>query len=257
MIEWYLSSHPVVKGLGASPILVHAALTKLHAHIVDPPVKERDTSVVLCNVERRSENCIECGSLDLRIDAREGSLVCWECGVVNSGGLNIVPEYNGPTDTDVREWVEASKRCRKTKGSVPKWLINSSRKGADEPDTHRLEREYRRELEHWNAYVHLSDDDLAIALHRLCGWKANGGDTRESRLAAALLYNSIPFPDENVLRDKLRRAKTRTEMEEIECGPPPPEFECKTCGAMHDTQKGSRVCCRFRFGENKAKRCRY
>lgn len=179
------------------------------------------------------QHCVECGVGVTTLDARNGNYVCSHCGLCSRQQVNVEPEYQAPPEVSCR-----GKRRRGPVG-VPTWMVEKNR-SVDQCD--RRHSSYWDEIESFNqAFCHMGIDDLEEVDHLLRAWKATGGDTREARMVAALLYVRMRdlLPTEHDIRKQLR---CHHPLERVDCGPPPPEFACETCDRKHHTKKGARFC---------------
>lgn len=224
----YLQSTPLVLSLGMKVEDVHVAMVRLHSFCTE---KKR------ANHEDRSHrvqpNCLECGSGWTVLDHRNGNYVCSHCGVCSRGNINVDPEFQEQVQV-----TDCSKRKRGIKG-VPKWLQQNNR--ALETDE-RIKSSYWEELQSLNTlWCNLGLDEMYEADCLLDAWKASGGDTRETRMVAVLLYMRIRhcLPEEAEIRSQLQKRKT---LNNVDCGPSLPTFKCTTCDRLHHTKKNARFC---------------
>jgi hypothetical protein len=228
MVQDYLSTIPALSACGVTVEEVHSALIRLHTSRCSEaslsPSPPPPLPIPKCN---------ECGVGHEIVDDHGGYTMCSNCGVMFREGMNIRPEYRPP--------VEVKKRSGKRMGdSLPAWVREKmkSREG--------MGRKYSSnwdDLQHWNIFFRLSEEDVSQADALLLRWKSTGGEKRSARLLASLLYVQLKdkLPDEETIRIQLRR---RRSLEEVSGGPPPPQFGCTRCGEKHHTAKGSRFCCK-------------
>lgn len=225
LMEGYLKTNPLVLASGMDPRDVHSSLVRLHTFFrssgfADEAVEE---SVPLA---RRCEFCDE-GFHEL--NAKEGIVSCSNCGACMMERLNIVPEYVSR---------ERDKNKKRPSDKVPMWMMELMRSKVDTDHT-----SYWNELQEWNAYCNLSTDELMGADRLLQMWRANGGDTRDSRMIASLLYMRIKdrIPSSEEVRDGLRKKQLR----DVDCAPPKPSFGCSSCEEKHHSMKAARWCCKL------------
>ena len=232
MVYTYLSEHSGLRACQTSAEEVHGAILRLHALCV-PKLPPEDAPLL-----PRRPTCSECNIGYEVIDAREGCIVCQHCGLITRGGINVTPEYQAQPEVH-----NARKRKRGIPG-VPSWLLKKSQ-AMDPAD--KTYSSYWDELQHWNAYFHMTEDELKEADRLLRWWKATGGDTREARMMAVLIYIRMRdvMPNEADVRNQLRCHRP---LEAVDCGPPKPTFGCHSCGSMHHCAKGARFCCRTSWG---------
>lgn len=283
-VEHYLKDHPLVHN-GSSAKDIHSAIARLHAFYTNTPKKTNASMSAACGVcvrcrmgtmefddakgipvcdqcgmwdtpefettsdvtlpSRTSPSCVHCGGYVV-LDAKEGIRVCNECGVCAQIGINVTPEYVAPAV------ISKGKRKRCIDG-VPDWMVQKHRSG----DAATVS--YMDDLEHWNGAtsMQLSTDDLAWADALLRQWKATGGDTRDTRIVAVLIYAQIKdkLPTSESIRTQLSKGKIdpvfgirRGSMERVDYGPPQPQFDCLHCGQKHTSRKEVRMCLRTSNG---------
>lgn len=233
MVEQYLSQHPGLCISRTPTEDVHGAIVRLHAFCVSTVRPDVDTPL-----PPPQPTCPECKIGYQVIDAREGCVVCKRCGLVSRSGINVVAEYQAPPE------VRNTRKRKHGVPGVPAWLLKKSQ--AVNP-ADRMYSNYWEELQSWNAYFNLPADDLKEADDMLRSWKATGGDTREARMVAVLIYIRMRhhMPNEDEVRKQLRCHQL---LEAVDCGPPEPTYECQACGSKHHCKKGARFCCKTSWG---------
>ena len=252
LVEGYLSSHILVHSLSVSVSDVHSALVEIHrrvlkeedsAHQTDHPPKSDQTpkSENPPKSDHRSR-CFECNGY-LELDAHEGHEVCINCGLVQTrGSINIEPEFMAPPDVNPR----GGRRSSILRG-VPKNMFYASLSSGGEKN----HSQYREELEHFNAYIHLSLDELNY-MDRLLGKWTTGGLPRQARVIGALLY--IPLKEQFKYTAKVVRGalSSNTSLTAIEAARPTPQFPCPSCHTMCFTGQSARFHCRLKnWGKRK------
>lgn len=240
-VRGFLESHPVLLGLDLSVGEVHTAILEVHKRCQGRSDGDASQPVnVPC--------CVECGSRQIVVDAREGNHVCEQCGLVqHRGSINVTMEYTLPADVS-----KGSRRKQTLLRNVPSWRIHQSLTN----DRRDQRSKSWSELEHYNAHVHLAEDDLVRMDRLLCGW-SGGGHTRNARVAAVLLYLPLlaSLPSEETVRAQVRMGSSLPMVETVE---PTALYECATCGKACHTKKDARFCCRFSsWGQKKRARSTY
>ena len=220
--------NPVVVYLGADVRAVHQALVSLHVFaMTSNPRTPRNTGVPTSSstsAEETDDDPHACLHTDVRIDTHEAISVCVCCGMVRRHGLNIEPEYDiGKQQQVVR----------------------------DGGDSHRERADLRHNMEHWNQFVHLSEDKLTQVVERTWEWACHSS-TRHSpevTIAAGLLHGLLK--DQLVaIGHKARElqgfdkhyAKSQTVM--VTDPVPQAQFACLVCARRWHDRKSSRTCCR-------------
>lgn len=222
--------NPVVVYLGADVRAVHQALVSLHVFVMAATSTRntRNTSGVPASSSTSAEETDDdphaCLHTDVRIDTHEAISVCVCCGMVRRYGLNIEPEYDiGKQQQVVR----------------------------DGGDSHRERADLRHNMEHWNQFVHLSEDKLTQVVERTWEWACHSS-TRHSpevTIAAGLLHGLLK--DQLVaIGHKARElqgfdkhyAKPQTVM--VTDPVPQAQFACLVCARRWHDRKSSRTCCR-------------
>ena len=227
IVSNHIETHPLVLALRLSTEETHAALVRLHAFMCQQPKNQKAVPAKV------PPTCTECEQGYMQIDAHNGHYVCSFCGICSRGQRNVDPEYQAPPDINSN-----GKRKRGVPG-VPAWLL---KKNQSVDVSERAHSSYWEEIEALNESIcHLGLDDLEHVDWMLRNWKATGGDTREARMAAALLYVRVKdsLPTENDIRQQLRRHRG---LQEVQCAPAEPEFKCEHCDRMHYTRKAARFC---------------
>jgi hypothetical protein len=227
IISNHIETHPLVLALKVPTEEAHAAIVRLHAFMYRQPKHQEKEPVKV------PPKCLECKKGYMNIDAHNGHYVCSFCGICSRGQINVEPEYQAPPEVNPR-----GKRKRGIPG-VPAWVLKKNQSVDPSIWTHSS---YWEEIEAFNESIcHMALDDLEQVDWMLRNWKATGGDTREARMAAAMLYFRLKdsLPTENDIRQQLRCHRG---LREVKCGPPEPEFECQYCDRMHYTKKGARFC---------------
>jgi hypothetical protein len=227
IVSSHIETHPLVLALNVPTQEIHAAIVRLHAFMHRRPNEQEKEPV------KANPNCLECKAGYMELDARRGHYVCSFCGICSRGQINVVQEYQAPPKVDWR-----GKRKRGVAG-VPAWMLKKNQ--SDEP-SERTHSSYWEEIDSFNESIcHMALDDLERVDWMLRNWKATGGDTREARMVAALMYIRLKssLPTEGDIRKHLR---CHRELREVACGPPEPEFKCEHCERMHHTRKSARFC---------------
>lgn len=240
-VRGFLESHPVLNGLELTVAEVHTAILEVHKRC-------QGTSDEGASSQTTIVSCFECGSRQIVVDVREGNHVCDHCGLVqHRGSINVTMEYTLPADVS-----KGSRRKQTILRNVPSWRIHKSL------TNDRRERRSKswNELEHYNAHVHLPEDDLVRMDRLLCGW-IGGGHSSNARIAAVLLYLPLlaSLPSEETVRSQVRTGSALPMVETVE---PTAQYECATCGKACHTKKDARFCCRFSsWGQKKRPRSTY
>lgn len=221
---------------------VHGALLDYHRFVTP----HRDEACVSdLSSSDFAPNCPECRKGYLIFDIREGNQLCDRCGVVVHTCLNFLPEVDRvATDSVVNTFDRGIQ-------GVPRWMIRQMASLADRDGDGEAEEglaSFREEVEHWNHYVRLPEDELSFIVDQLGKWKG-GGHTRLARVAAALLYRELKeyFPDEQTIRNSVRR---RESLPEVTHTVALPQYPCPTCQTCCHDAKSARWHCRS-FGKKR------
>ena len=270
----YLTNHPAVIASSADPRDVHDFLLRLHKHSMAPiaPSSSRmPASDPFANeegmIQHRSgvdacatSTCRICGVGREVVDAREGVLVCEECGAVLTNSINIEREWIDRVD-------ETTMRGRPSHiPGVPRALLERMR-APTVSDPKDWRSKWWDALEHWNAYVNLSTDALTSMDRMLRGWTDGGNPDSAACVVAALLYPIIRDhiqSTKDIRRNLSQRSKAfvRTHYQRVQplqviVDPTPkPQFACEGCDQKFHTRKEARFHCRTTTGFQPLKRKR-
>ena len=203
--------------------------------------------------------CGNCHGTREFLDAHGGCRVCADCGaVLTLRAINVEPEFRKAPEVTAprRQWGDG-------KGSTPHVTAYSS-KVVNDPMHARSD--FWNDLEHWNAYAHLTVEELERADRTLRDWRQADGHERLVRLVAVLLYPNVrpQIRDESTLRDAVRTAPFRRlgghvpqALETIVDPTPLPTFPCPSCDEKLHSTKDARMHCRGTgWGAREVKRCR-
>ena len=177
--------------------------------------------------------CHECSGY-VEVDHREGNRVCILCGLVQDrSSTGVAPPF---VETPVTVAPRASGA-----GDAPPRVSQCLFSRCDSPSGRRRSAHWD-DLQHYNHFTRLMDDDL-VRMDRLLATWTDGGISGSVRVAAALLYLALrrQFPDEQAVRRNVRLHEAVTPVHSVT---PEHEFECVTCGRGAHTMKGARFCCR-------------
>lgn len=206
------------------------------------------------NVAKHTSHCIECKSVRIFLDDRNGCEVCEDCGIVQTrGSLNITPEF-------VKEVDDLPRKRRRGIQGVSHWIAQQLYTMGDA----KRNPTYMDDLEHMNAYVNLCIEDLRLCERRLQQW-SSGHVSRDMKIAAVLLYPSLQerFMTVGDVRRCVRTIVQHAGTEErkgrhvptwhmsgaslSECPRdvvPPPTHPCVDCGVLHYSKKAARYHCK-------------
>lgn len=254
VVKDYLESHVMVRNMHVSVRDVHLALVALHDRSREPQQPEAPPPSPLDEEEEEDlwadfaaakaeegvsphgfppHGCPQCGVVQETLDAREGHRVCGRCGVVLTlRAINVEPEYMAPPVLPRSRF-----RVRGVKG-VPEYMLAKGAPCIADPRQQRSPQ--WEELQHWNQFVHLGEDDVRSADAKLKAWR--GDHAVEARIAAVLLYPRLQaqFPSTEDVRQKLR---SRAPLEIVQDPTPKPTYACKECGEMCHTGRDARLHC--------------
>ncbi len=228
-VRMFLETSDIVKGLDTNPFEVHRALVEYEKQF-----GTRNVPTKISDAQTNRRRCPHCDDGIPVMDHHEGNEVCDHCGAVLSTGLNFLPSY----DT-TKNWRPRSKKT--SIGGVPLWMVQRT---YEERDNNTVE-SYKEELDHWNHFVNISEDDLITFAHRLSEWH---GPSRRARVAAVLLYPDVKsnFHNEQEIRRRVRSAplsSTTSLVDEVQKNIPKPSFFCPSCGhGMHDRKSAQWHC---------------
>lgn len=260
LVQGFLSSSPLLAHMRVSPSEAHHALVTFLSR---RPVRPADSSP---SPAVRPRDCPACGEGYLVNDERQGYRVCDACGTTAGRtpagttflhaqqvcwrGVHVEEEEEegreggggvrrGPAGRSVRgvpAWMLLREKCLTNRA------LFSSGKVAPRP-----------ELEHWNAYAHLSADELIWAERQLRDWGKEGGDSTEARMAALLLYprvRSMLPSSEQVRQSTTRKRGAMHSFVQAERPAPAevraeeaPSFACAACGERLGSAKDARYHC--------------
>ena len=181
-------------------------------------------------------DCVYCGLGKSVVDAREGCLVCNRCGaVLTLRSINVEQEYISPPPPPSH-----SRGVTEVRG-VSKELRESL---AAQPMEERLRpsRHYR-DFEHWNQFAYHSDDVLRGIDRMFTDWSSNwacSSKRTDVRLAAALLYPLVTFPDSDTVRHRVHKCIALDPVHDT----PVPRFPCASCGYTCHSAKEARFHCK-------------
>lgn len=235
MIAQHLRDEPLLRYTEVTIHEAHSAIVRLHTFCRAQRQQQAQSSSTVHSRSHHS-SCTECMKGHMLLDAREGRMVCSECGTCSRGQMNVRPEYVAPPEV-----THKGPRKRGVPG-VPAHVVKRSR--AVDPCERRYST-YWDDLQHWNmTCCHLGVDELDEADYLLREWKAMGGDSRDARMVAVLLYMRIRdlIPKEEDIRRQLRCHRP---LDSVEFTPPSPTFACESCGTKHHTKKAARFCRRI------------
>lgn len=236
MIAQHLRDEPLLRYTEVTIHEAHSAIVRLHTFCKAQRQQQLPSSSSIPPPPHFS--CTTCHKGYMLLDAREGRMVCSECGICSRGQMNVRPEYMAPPEVP---YDSKGPRKRGVPG-VPASLVNKMR--AVDPGERRYST-YWYDLQHWNmTCCHLGVDELEEADYLLREWKATGGDSRDARIVAVLLYMRIRdlIPKEEDIRRQLRCHRP---LDSVEFTPPSPTFACEHCGTKHHTKKAARFCRRI------------
>ena len=173
-------------------------------------------------------------------------MVCASCGLVQTlAPVNVQPEVQLGVSTSSSGFERKASFAR----GIPRRMLDSS----SSLDASRSP--YLSDLQHWNAYVHLSEDDLAMADRRLRVWMQDGMHyLRDRRMLAVLLWPQVSplLLCEEDIRSRILAGTSIPVMRSTE---PDARFACEACGRRFHSLKSARYHCKLRIG-NSAKRMR-
>lgn len=223
-VQSIISTHPVVVHLKLVSKDVYSALLVLHARM-QQQIGQREGRET-----DDSHGCISCGQYDIRIDEHNGCNVCQGCGAVQERmAINVTMEY-------VQR--ERSREKSAVRG-VATWIMKKNQSQSYVEGAHRSS--YWHDLEHWNHYTNISEDELSYLDNMLNEWK-DGGIARDVRLGACLLYPSIKdkLNEEDDIRKRLQEKKPLRQVARVS---PAATFKCSICHASCFTMKSAKFHC--------------
>lgn len=163
-----LNHHPLMKVMNVSKMEVHKCLMYMYTH------KRRQASCQHKNKETLVEDqacCKHCSNGKLISCPRDGDYICASCGVVQ---CKLYSEHTPFFKHD-------EIRHGDVDNNVPQWMITHNAIG-DVWGNLLL----KRDIEHWNAYVHLPTDRLQL-IKTQATWMEKRA-SNESRIAASFLF---------------------------------------------------------------------
>jgi hypothetical protein len=231
-----LENHPIVHALNVDVQEVHSALLEYHKRMCTNPKDKVDTSLT------KKPNCQECGKGYLLLDHVDGCELCDYCGLVSSMNLNFIPDYDNAKNDRLHKQGDVV--------GVSPWMLFKENDYNDDVFI------MKRELEHWNHYSNLSDDELELVACNLKDWcNMSIVHSQNAKMAAVLLYNTVKdkVPESTTVRSHVRHASyrhvlgKRANLEIVETAVKP-QFFCATCNAGLYDKKSAVWHCRKTLG---------
>lgn len=230
-VDEVLQSHDLLRYMRLEAETVHRAIMHLHQSLC----VDTGSDAPPPSLGPAAPNCPHCRKGYLVLDSHEGWHVCGSCGTVaDRGNVNVTREYDPPPDVS-----RCKKRARVGVPGVDNYIV---RRNAA-PTSHGHERSnVWHELQHWNQFVRLNEDQLVAADARFRDWRGNGA-SREVRIASVLLFPLVlrVLPDESSMREAIRRGRALPTVADFV---PAPEYVCSGCGRPCHTRKEARFHCR-------------
>lgn len=235
-VRSFLTSNSIVNAMSVDAKEVHSAIIDYHK-LVSGPKEDFKVSTLV------QPTCKECGKGYVLLDSREGCTVCDYCGLVDSVGLNVMPDY---------EEQDHSNKHNPHWGKVPgvaQWMCEKMASSNRDTSWQILE-----DLQHWNQFTRMNVDELTEIANVMKGWTQGRYHTYNVRIAAALLYKDLKdkFPNEEEVRSIVRLASyrhvnnTSSLLEEVTKTEKVLSFFCEHCNKGFDCRKSARWHCRKR-----------
>lgn len=226
-VREFLETHPLVHATGVNARDVHSCLTELHVWLrTTAPVRPS------AGTKEPAWTCAHCDGGRGVLDEREGHYACDACGAVLRTGVNVVREW---TDAAQDEW--STSRHPAVRG-VDRRIVEASLSYVVSDEGQRPSK-YWDDLEHWNSFAHVGEDELLRWDHVLRDFVSSRHCVLV-RIVACLLYARVRFPED--VRARLRLGK-RLERNDV----PVPEarFPCGTCGVKVQRLRDARFHCKW------------
>lgn len=244
LVSDVLETHAVVAAANAQPREVHRALCRLMDGKALLPSSSQSTQPPPPPPMRHQTTCLSCHGHNLELDAREGSMVCRDCGVVCQTQLNVVLEWrNDP---------EVSPAATAGVPGISEWML--ARDAAQRERCLSSHQGIPQLLEHYNCYAHLGSDLLEEAAHsfRTLRKAISRHEIHASEgacIAAALLFSMVKsrLPDEQHIR---KCAKRMQHLPTVDACAVQATFPCPNCHTMTFSSKCARMHCR-KWGQRK------
>ena len=181
----FLEAHPIVAASGVTASEVYAAILEVHPRYRAPLAAADRTAPTARAAARAAErgadaaspppdhtSCGECEGY-VELDHREGNLVCVSCGLVQQrASVGVDPVFVEAPSEAPRRRTQSSDAL----AGVPHHLrLKHAAKCPDDD----ARSEHWRDLQHYNAFVRLSHDDLVRMDRVLARWSA--GASRPQR----------------------------------------------------------------------------
>jgi len=263
LVQGFLSSSPLLAHMRVSPSEAHHALVTFLSR---RPVRTESSSSPSPAV--RPRDCSACGKGYLVNDERQGFRVCDTCGTTAGRtpagttflhsqqvcwrGVHAAEEEEEPEGGEGGGGVRRVAAGRFVRG-VPAWMLMREKCLTNRALFSSGKVAPRPELEHWNAYAHLSVDELIWAERQLRDWGKEGGDSTEARMAALLLYPRVKsmLPSSEQVRQSTTRKRGAMHSFGQPDRPAPkevraeeaPSFACTACGERLGSVKDAKYHC--------------
>ena len=252
MMKPYLKSEAIIRGADTNMADVHSAMVSLIEFMKVPPSEKSSndpppppcTSIVYPHNDSTS-GC-GCSRVFERIDARNGCIVCDNCGVVKQFNINVEPEFVKPVEES--DLAHPSKRARCIRGvneSVVRSIEASDRRDAQKD----IDRLILRDMAHWTGYFHLSQHSVYEAAKLFTTWNRSGqcGLSRAAKMLAILYFMEIgdKLPSLASTRKLISRADNPG-FDALQMEPSGGAFQCCECARNWSSAKDARFCCRVK-----------
>lgn len=228
-----LLDHPLCHVMSVDIERVHAAVVSAMRWTQRRRRAAGGDDVASTTTARARSKCTECGVGHELVDSKEGSCVCSHCGIVTLSNMNIEPEFVKPIVAD-----------RAAPRGIP-GVSDQVRVRTTDGESRSEKRANRLwwEMENWNAYAHLGEDDLRSAHRTLMDWNPTEFSEEVSMCCALLLpLLESHVPDETSVRDALKSGKPLPVVRELV---PEARFPCAKCGVKVHSAKDARLHCKL------------
>ena len=224
IVKQSLNDHPLIVNMQIQGCEVFRALIDLHNYIT--ALRTGGTQFVSHDID----SCKDCKAR-LFVDETRGCEVCERCGLIQNENINLIPEF-----ISAPEMLPSCRGIPGVSSKVSKCILSQQSVSK------------REDLDHWNRFVNISEDDISYAQINLNGWQMiHTQHSFKAKVAAVLLYKffSTRVPDESHLRNCIRKKQTLPIININPRSDLQGKFECATCGVKCFDYKSSVWHCRF------------
>tara|TARA_B100000214_G_C23973520_1_gene631437 strand:+ start:4416 stop:5249 length:834 start_codon:yes stop_codon:yes gene_type:complete len=224
----FLKQQEVVKYSGTN---IHDIYNGINLFLVKEEEEKKDTEENVL-YEKCKPNCTECNIGYFVMDAKEGIIVCNNCGIVSKQSINVEPEFIKPP-TDVTQY------GRKGIKGVTKQVVDMTNRSSDD---YIKKQTWSEDLHHFNAFINIPEDHIPIAENKLKNKSHVTSVSYNGKVIGVLLsyYLQEHLIPETVLKESIKK---QTHILDIPTSPER-KHKCVTCSNMFHTQKEARFHCK-------------